>query len=68
MSDTVDLNDLPYVPLVPYNGTGATGGDALSNNFNIWYEVCRLPYPLPVPSAPPLPGWVCCYTTPLDQI
>ena len=34
--------DLPYVPLVPYNGTGATGGDALVADLNIWYQV-RLP-------------------------
>ncbi|SPQ18649.1 f975adc2-1604-45a0-93af-ecd81ba6b228 [Thermothielavioides terrestris] len=33
-----NLNDLPYVPLVPYNGTGATGGDSLLVNLNIWYQ------------------------------
>jgi Amt family ammonium transporter len=24
---------------VPYNGTGATGGDSLTENLNIYYEV-----------------------------
>jgi Amt family ammonium transporter len=37
-----NLNDLPYVPLVPYNGTGATGGDSLPVNLNIWYQVSTL--------------------------
>ncbi|KIH95149.1 ammonium transporter [Sporothrix brasiliensis 5110] len=36
--DGVDLDDLPYVLKVPYNGTGSTGGDALTDNLNIWYE------------------------------
>ncbi len=52
MSDKVDLTDLPYVPLVPYNGTGASGGDPLLNNLNLWYEVCRLPS-----HYPPAPGY-----------
>lgn len=30
--------DLPYVPLVPYNGTGDTGGDSLVDNLNVWYQ------------------------------
>ncbi len=30
---------LDYVVLVPFNGTGATGGDPLVDNFNIWYQV-----------------------------
>lgn len=34
-----DVDGLPYVPLVPYNGTGATGGDALVDDLNIWYQV-----------------------------
>lgn len=37
--DGVDLDDLDYIVQVPYNGTGATGGDALTDNLNIWYEV-----------------------------
>ena len=36
----VDLDALNYVVKVPYNGTGATGGDPLTENLNIWYEVC----------------------------
>lgn len=32
------LRDLPYVPLAPYNGTGATGGDSLVENLNVYYE------------------------------
>lgn len=38
--DQVDLNDLDYVHLVPYNGSGPTGGDSLTEDLNIWYEVC----------------------------
>ena len=41
--------DLPYVPLVPYNGTGATGGDALVDDLNIWYQVSHLPPPTTSP-------------------
>jgi len=36
--DGVDLDHLPYSPLVPYNGTGSLGGDPLEENLNIWYE------------------------------
>ena len=28
-----------FVPLVPYNGTDATGGDAMVENLNVYYEV-----------------------------
>lgn len=38
MSDS----DGDYVPLVPYNGTIATGGDSLTENLNVFYDV-RLP-------------------------
>jgi ammonium transporter, Amt family len=31
-----------YVPLIPYNGTTATGGDSLTENLNLFYDV-RLP-------------------------
>ncbi|KAK3941510.1 ammonium transporter [Diplogelasinospora grovesii] len=34
----VDLNNLDYVILVPYNGTGNTGGNPLTDDLNIWYE------------------------------
>ncbi|KAL2132304.1 hypothetical protein VTI74DRAFT_3967 [Chaetomium olivicolor] len=36
--DKADPNGLPYVPLVPYNGTGAMGGDPLVDDLNIWYQ------------------------------
>ena len=36
---STDTNELPYIPLAPYNGTGTTGGDSLIDNFNIWYQV-----------------------------
>ncbi|KUI66420.1 Ammonium transporter 1 [Cytospora mali] len=36
--DGIDLDDLDYVVKFPYNGTGATGGDALTQDLNIWYE------------------------------
>lgn len=29
------------VYVVPYNGSGATGGDSLTEDLNIWYEVSR---------------------------
>ncbi|WPG99611.1 ammonium transporter-like protein [Acrodontium crateriforme] len=33
------IEDLPYVPYVPYNETGsATGGDPLLENLNVYYE------------------------------
>jgi ammonium transporter, Amt family len=46
--DGIDLDSLNYTTLVPYNGTGPTGGDSLTENLNIWYEVshiclCRTP-------------------------
>jgi len=37
--DNVDLDSLNYVVKAPYNGTGPTGGDPLTENMNIWYEV-----------------------------
>lgn len=36
----IELDDLEFVPLVPYNGSGPTGGDSLTEDLNIWYEVC----------------------------
>ncbi|POS69086.1 ammonium transporter [Diaporthe helianthi] len=37
--DGVDLDSLDYVPKkVEFNGTGDAGGDALTENLNIWYE------------------------------
>jgi Amt family ammonium transporter len=34
----MDLDSLPYVPLVPYNGTTATGGDSLTEDLNVYYQ------------------------------
>lgn len=31
-----------YVVKVTYNGTGMDGGDSLTENLNIWYEVSCL--------------------------
>ncbi|KAF1826456.1 ammonium transporter 1 [Dissoconium aciculare CBS 342.82] len=31
-------NSLPYVPLIPYNGTIATGGNSLTENLNVYYQ------------------------------
>ncbi|GAB1310869.1 ammonium transporter Amt1 [Madurella fahalii] len=31
-------DDLPYVPLTPYNGTGGAGGDPLVQDLNVWYQ------------------------------
>ncbi|KAH0603734.1 uncharacterized protein H6S33_007393 [Morchella sextelata] len=35
---SIDVDHLNYIPLVPYNGSGPTGGDSLTEDFNIWYE------------------------------
>lgn len=35
--DGIDLDEY-YITKVPYNGTGATGGDSVTENLNIWYE------------------------------
>jgi len=35
----IDLDQLNYIVKFPYNGTIATGGDSLTQNLNIWYEV-----------------------------
>lgn len=37
----VDLDALNYIKKIPYNGTGATGGDSLVDDLNIWYEVSK---------------------------
>lgn len=36
----VDIPGVDYVVKVPYNGTGMTGGDPLTENLNLWYEAC----------------------------
>jgi hypothetical protein len=53
-TDNIDLDRLNYVVKVPYNGTGATGGNPLEQNLNIWYEVGAVLPPSclrPAPSA-----------------
>lgn len=37
--DGVDLDSLDYIVKVPFNGSGPTGGDPLTEDLNIWYEV-----------------------------
>lgn len=39
MASPLDLENLDYVHLIPYNGSGPTGGDSLTEDLNIWYEV-----------------------------
>lgn len=41
MASPLDLENLDYVHLIPYNGSGPTGGDSLTEDLNIWYEVRR---------------------------
>lgn len=40
MATVEDLNSLNYTVLVPYNGTGAAGGDSMTVNLNVFYNVC----------------------------
>lgn len=37
-AEALNLSGLYYVPLVPYNGTIATGGNSLTENLNIFYN------------------------------
>lgn len=37
--DGVDLDALNYTIHVPYNGTNAAGGDSLTEDLNIFYDV-----------------------------
>lgn len=34
-----------FVPLVPYNGTIPTGGDSLTEDLNVFYNVRRVHLP-----------------------
>lgn len=36
----VDLSELNHTTPIPYNGTIATGGNSLTQNLNVFYEVC----------------------------
>lgn len=47
--DGINLDALDYVVKVPYNGTGATGGNSITDDLNIWYEVRRRILPLCLP-------------------
>lgn len=38
-ADGIDLDALNYTIKVPYNGTGMTGGDSLTSDLNIFYDV-----------------------------
>jgi len=39
MSTTsASADNLPYVPLVEYNNTAATGGDSLRDDMNVYYQ------------------------------
>ena len=38
MASGTNLNALPYVPYVAYNGTIPTGGNSLKENLNVFYE------------------------------
>lgn len=48
----VDLDALSYIIKVPYNGSGPTGGDSLTEDLNIWYEVSRRDLPAPTSVLP----------------
>lgn len=37
--DGIDLDSLDYIVKAPFNGSGPAGGDPLTENLNIWYEV-----------------------------
>lgn len=37
--DGVDLDEEYVMRVATYNGTGPTGGDSLTEDLNIWYEV-----------------------------
>lgn len=48
--DGQNLDDDYVVRISPYNGTGPTGGDSLTQDLNIWYEVsCLIPSTSPHP-------------------
>lgn len=39
MSLEEELNHLNYTVLIPYNESSPTGGDSLTHNLNVYYEV-----------------------------
>lgn len=38
--DGIDLGALNYTEQVPYNGTVPTGGNSLTDDLNVYYDVC----------------------------
>lgn len=38
--DGIDLGALNYTEQVPYNGTIPTGGNSLTDDLNVYYDVC----------------------------
>ena len=38
--DGIDLGALNYTEQVPYNGTIPTGGNSLTQDLNVYYDVC----------------------------
>lgn len=43
--DGVDLDALNYTIHVPYNGTNAAGGNSLTEDLNIFYDVSFAQHP-----------------------
>ena len=41
IANTLENNDLNYVKLIPYNGTSPTGGNSLTEDLNVYFQVCR---------------------------
>ena len=44
--DGIDLGALNYTEQVPYNGTIPTGGNSLTDDLNVYYDVCLTPHSL----------------------
>lgn len=40
-NEVPNTSDMNYVPLMPYKGTEATGGDSKLTNLNVYYEVSK---------------------------
>lgn len=53
--DGVDLGALNYTEQVPYNGTIPTGGNSLTNDLNVYYDVCLTHHLLNTSRSPR--GW-----------
>lgn len=60
--DGIDLGALNYTEQVPYNGTIPTGGNSLTNDLNVYYDVCLTPYSLTYSTLrEALEFWVICF-------